>query len=69
MASDVGQHLRASAQTHERSLLDELRANLILFNQHIPTERIVELAEKSQRHPDQMLVRLVLLGLQIYGQP
>lgn len=66
LASDIGQHLRASAQTHQRSLLSELQANLILFNPHIPTERVVELAEKSQRHPDQMLVRLVLLGLQIY---
>jgi hypothetical protein len=30
------------------------------------TERIIELAEASQRHPDQMLVRLILLGLRVY---
>jgi hypothetical protein len=66
LTSDLGQHLRDSAQTRQRSLLSELQANLILFNSHIPTDRIVELAEKSQRYPDQMLVRLVLLGLQLY---
>jgi hypothetical protein len=43
-----------------------LEANLVLFNEHIPTERIVALAEASQRNPDQMLVRLVLLGLRVY---
>ncbi|MBE9136941.1 hypothetical protein IQ254_06955 [Nodosilinea sp. LEGE 07088] len=66
LTSDVGQTLRESAQKHRRPLLHELEANLILFNEHIPTERIVELAEASQRNPDQMLVRLVLLGLRIY---
>ncbi|MFQ4136808.1 hypothetical protein PGN35_010855 [Nodosilinea sp. PGN35] len=66
LTSDIGQHLRASAQAQQRSLLSELQANLILFNPYIPTDRIVELATKSQRYPDQMLVRLVLLGLQLY---
>ncbi|MBE9113777.1 hypothetical protein IQ273_30870 [Nodosilinea sp. LEGE 07298] len=66
LTSDLGQHLQTSAQAQQRSLLSELQANLILFNSHIPTDRIVELAEKSQRYPDQMLVRLVLLGLQLY---
>ena len=51
---------------HRRPLVHELEANLILFNEHLPTERIAELAEASQRNPDQMLVRLVLLGLRVY---
>ena len=66
LTSDVGQQLREGAQKHRRPLIHELEANLVLFNEHIPTERIVELAEASQRNPDQMLVRLVLLGLRVY---
>ncbi|NMF84157.1 hypothetical protein [Nodosilinea sp. P-1105] len=66
LTSEVGQQLREGAQKHHRPLVHELEANLLLFNQHIPTERIVELAEASQRNPDQMLVRLVLLGLRVY---
>lgn len=66
LTSDMGQQLREGAQKHRRPLVHELEANLILFNEHIPTERIVELAEASQRNPDQMLVRLVLLGLRVY---
>ena len=66
LTSDVGKHLREGAQKHRRPLVHELEANLLLFNEHIPTERIVELAEASQRNPDQMLVRLILLGLRVY---
>ena len=66
LLSPIGQHLRENAKKSRRSLVHELESNLILFNEHIPTERIVELAEASQRHPDQMLVRLVLLGLRVY---
>jgi hypothetical protein len=66
LTSPTGKALRESAQKHNRSLTSELEANLLLFNEHIPTERIAELAEASQRHPDQMLVRLVLLGLRVY---
>jgi hypothetical protein len=66
LLSPAGQELRASAKHHRRPLLHELEANLILFHDQIPTERIAELAEASQRNPDQMLVRLVLLGLRVY---
>ncbi|PSR19316.1 hypothetical protein C8255_02850 [filamentous cyanobacterium CCP3] len=66
LTSEAGQILRESAQKHRRPLVHELEANLILFHEHVPTERIMELAEASQRNPDQMLVRLVLLGLRIY---
>ncbi|NET34890.1 MAG: hypothetical protein F6K19_23180 [Cyanothece sp. SIO1E1] len=66
LTSPIGEQLRASAQKHRRSLVHELECNLVLFNEHIPTERIRELAAASQRHPDQMLVRLVLLGLRVY---
>ena len=38
----------------------------MLFNEHIPMVEINELAEASQRNADQMLVRLVLLGLRVY---
>ena len=66
LTSPVGQQLRENAEAHKRSLVHELEANLILFSEQIPTERILELAEASQRHPDQMLVRLILLGLRVY---
>jgi hypothetical protein len=66
LTSNMGKDLREGAQKHRRPLLHELEANLVLFNEHVPTERIVELAEASQRNPDQMLVRLVLLGLRVY---
>jgi hypothetical protein len=66
LTSPLGQKLRGLAQTHRRDLVHELERNLILFNEHLPTERIEELARASQRHPDQMLVRLVLLGLRVY---
>lgn len=66
LMSPTGEQLREQAKTHHRPLVKELESNLILFNEHLPTERIKELAEQSQRYPEQMLVRLVLLGLKIY---
>jgi hypothetical protein len=66
LASPMGEQMRENAQKNRRHLVHELESNLILFNEHIPTERIAELAEASQRNPDQMLVRLILLGLRVY---
>jgi hypothetical protein len=66
LVSPIGQQLRKQATVHQRTLAHELEDNLILFSQHLPTDRIQELAEQSQRRPDQMLVRLVLLGLRVY---
>ena len=66
LMSPTGQKLRESAKKHNRPLVNEVEAHLIWFNEHIPTEKIEELAVASQRYPDQMLVRLVLLGLRVY---
>jgi hypothetical protein len=66
LTSPMGEQLRENAAKNKRSLAHELEANLVLFNEHIPTAEIAELAEASQRNPDQMLVRLVLLGLRVY---
>lgn len=66
LTSPIGQELRGNAQKNHRDLVHELEANLLLFNEHIPTERIKELADASQRNPDQMMARLVLLGLRVY---
>ncbi|MGB3788432.1 MAG: hypothetical protein WA949_10510 [Phormidesmis sp.] len=66
LTSPMGEQLRANAEKNRRSLAHELEANLVLFNEHIPTAEIAQLAEASQRNPDQMLVRLVLLGLRVY---
>jgi hypothetical protein len=66
LTSRTGEQLCDYAENHGRSLVHELEHQLILFNEQIPTERIVELAAASQRNPDQMLIRLVLLGLRVY---
>ena len=66
LTDPVGEQLRANAKKNRRGLANELEANLVLFNEHIPTAGIAELAEASQRNPDQMLVRLILLGLRVY---
>jgi hypothetical protein len=66
LTSEIGQELRKQAQENRRTLAHELECNLILFSEHLPTDRIRELAKASQRNPDQMLVRLVLLGLRVY---
>jgi hypothetical protein len=66
LMSSTGIGLCENAAKHERSLVNELRQNLLLFNDRMPTERIEELAEESQRYPDQMLLRLALIGLKIY---
>ena len=66
LTSPMGEQLRANAKKNRRSLAHELEANLVLFSEHIPTAEIEELAAASQRNPDQMLVRLLLLGLRVY---
>ena len=66
LTSPIGEQLRENAEQNRRSLAHELEANLILFNDHVPTAEVAELAAASQRNPDQMLVRLVLLGLRVY---
>lgn len=66
LTSRTGVGLCENAAKHERSLVNELKQNLLLFNDKIPLDTIQELAEDSQRYPDQMLLRLALLGLKIY---
>ncbi len=66
LTGPIGEQLRENAAKNRRSLAHEIEANLVLFNDHVPTAEIIELAEASQRNPDQMLVRLVLLGLRVY---
>ncbi len=64
----VGQQLVQNARKQGRTLAQEIERNLILFADRVPTERIIELAEASDRTPDVMLVRLVLRGLEGYQQ-
>jgi predicted glycosyltransferase len=66
LTSQTGERLCENALKHERSLVNELRQNLLLFNPRLPIDTIEELAEDSQRYPDQMLLRLALLGLKVY---
>jgi hypothetical protein len=66
LMSPTGIGLCENAAKNERSLVNELRQNLLLFNDRMPTEMIQQLADESQRYPDQMLLRLALIGLKIY---
>jgi hypothetical protein len=66
LLSPTGQQLRDLAQQHRRDLVKELESNLVLLGDQLPVARIQELAAASQRYPEQMLVRLVLLGLRVY---
>ena len=66
LTSPTGKQLQANAEQNRRSLAHELEANLVLFNEHVSTAEIEELAKASQRNTDQLLVRLVLLGLRVY---
>lgn len=68
LTSEIGQSLRVQALENQHSLAEELKRNLILFNPAIPIEQIRSLAAQSQRHPDQMVIHLILLGLHTYQQ-
>lgn len=68
LTSETGQALRLQALENQHSLAEELKRNLILFNTAIPIEQIRSLATSSQRNPDQMVIHLILLGLQTYQQ-
>jgi hypothetical protein len=66
LTSETGQALRSQAIESQHSIAEELKRNLILFNTAIPIEQIRSLATSSQRNPDQMVIHLILLGLQTY---
>ncbi|MGG6268829.1 hypothetical protein ACQ4M3_35840 [Leptolyngbya sp. AN03gr2] len=68
LTSKLGQELRSQAIASQHSLAEELKRNLILFNPAVPSEQIRSLAIASQRNPDQMVIHLILLGLQAYQQ-
>jgi metal-responsive CopG/Arc/MetJ family transcriptional regulator len=68
LTSPIGQALRSQAEANQHSVTEELKRNLILFNPAIPMEQIRALAATSHRNPDQMIVHLILLGLQAYEQ-
>jgi hypothetical protein len=66
LLSSVGQKLQENSRSNQRTLVQELKQNLILFNEKLPTDEIHQLAATSQRTSDQMAIYLVLLGLQVY---
>ena len=69
LMSPLGKKLHKSAKENRLSLSQELENNLVLFNEQLTTEETEEisrLAEASKRNPNQMLIYLVLLGLQVY---
>ena len=68
LLSPLGEQLQANAHQNHRTLAQELEHNLVLFEQQLPQEQIDELARSSQRSLSQMLIYLVLLGLQDYQQ-
>lgn len=67
----IGQ-LQEKAAQNRRTLGQEVERNLILFREQIPLTEITDLAKATQRSPDEMLIRLILVGLEVYkqrGQP
>lgn len=66
LLSNIGQILQENSRSNQRTLIQELKHNLILFNEQLPTDEIYQLAAISQRTSDQMVIYLVLLGLRVY---
>jgi UPF0716 family protein affecting phage T7 exclusion len=66
LLSPVGQQLQENASRNNRTLAQELGQTLALFQEKLPLKQISQLAAASQRSQTQMLIYLVLLGLQVY---
>ena len=66
LLSSSGQQLQENARLNNRTLAQELEQTIVLLKQQLPHEQISELASASQRSPANMIVYLVLLGLQVY---
>ena len=64
----LGEKLMESAAYNKRTLAQEVEKNLIIFKDRIPYEEILQLAQASQRTPDDMISRLALIGLETYKQ-
>ena len=60
--SHGGANSEPSAKKHRRPLVHELEANLILFNEHLPTERICGISggQSTQPRPDAWCVLFCL---------
>ncbi len=68
LGSSLSQKIQDSAERNRRSFAQEVEQNLILFREHIPQQEIIKLAEDTQRRPDDMIIRLVLIGLEYYRE-
>lgn len=66
LSEPIGQRLQDNIILNRRTFGQEVERNLILFREQIPTDEIINLAQATQRTPDEMLIRLVLLGLEEY---
>jgi len=64
--SSIGQILQENSRSNQRTLVQELNRNLILFNKKLPIDEIHQLAAISERTSDQMVIYLALLGLKAY---
>lgn len=68
LLSHIGHQLQENAANNHRTLAQELERSLVLFQQQLPLEQINQLALNSQRSQAQMLIHLVLLGLEVYQE-
>ncbi len=64
----LSKKLQTSADYNGRTLAKEIEKNLVLFKERIPYDKILQLAEATQRTPEDMFARLALLGLETYEQ-
>ncbi|MBE9046999.1 hypothetical protein IQ255_21785 [Pleurocapsales cyanobacterium LEGE 10410] len=68
LLSPIGQQLQENARQNNRTLAQELEQTVVILKQQLPHELISELASASQRSPANMIIYLVLLGLEVYLQ-
>lgn len=68
VSSPLSEKLKASANYNGRTLAKEIEKNLVLFKERVPYDKIKQLAEATQRTPEDMFARLALLGLETYEQ-
>ncbi len=68
LLSPTGRQLLKNAYYGKRTIAQELEQFLVLLQEQLPLEEINQLAVASQRSLPQMLIYLVLLGLQTHQQ-
>lgn len=65
LLSDTGQALREGAKSHRLTLAQEAERKIRLYTDRLPVEEIAKMAEATQRSEEDMIIRLVQMGLEV----